>query len=416
MKRISILILVALTAFTSLGQLPSGDPVQAGLSKEGLQRVEKFLASQTDQQIIPGTVGLIVRHGKVVYKKAFGKANLETGEEMRPDHLFRMASMTKIVTAIAGLKLYERGLFTMDTPLEKILPEFANMQILTGYDEVKHQFITRPAKNKILMKHVFTHTSGIAYPPFASLGHEGYVKANITFAFPKIKSGLKLGDVIKDVAKLPLTHEPGESWTYGMNLEVLGRVIEVLDGRSFPDFLRQEIFQPLQMNRTFLGVPKEEWKNVTQVYTRTKDGKLGVYTDQVGRELMGFSTETSMDFWKDTNTSLAFGGTDIMSNVDDYARLCQMLLNYGQLDGAQILSKKTVEMIEKTLFDVATKDRVAIGVTGSSQFKAGVSVYVYPEEQAKFETISAGSYFWLGYFGTQFWIDRKEDMFALVFM
>mgnify|MGYP000022258147 FL=1 len=415
MKKLFLLLFCAINVFAQSG-LPTGDPIQAGLSKEGIQRVDAFLTSQTDKKIIPGSIGMIVRHGKVVYKKAFGKANLETGEAMRTDHLFRMASMSKIITAVAGLKLYERGLFTMDTPLGDILPEFANMQVLIGYDTVKHEFITRPAKNKILMKHVFTHTSGIAYPPFASLGHEAYVKANITFAFPKVKSGLKLAEIIQSAAKLPLTHEPGESWTYGMNLEVLGRVIEKLDGRSFPDFLRQEIFAPLKMNRTYLGVPTEEWKNVTQVYTRKSNGQLGIYTDQVGRDLMGFSTETSMDFWKDTNTQLAMGGTDVMSNVDDYARFFQMLLNYGELDGTRILSKKTVEMIEKPLFDVATKDGVAMGVTGRSQFKAGVTVYVYPEEQAKFETISAGSYFWLGYFGTQFWIDRKEDMFSMVFM
>ena len=415
MKKLFLLLFCAINVFAQSG-LPTGDPIQAGLSKEGIQRVDAFLTSQTDKKIIPGSIGMIVRHGKVVYKKAFGKANLETGEAMRTDHLFRMASMSKIITAVAGLKLYERGLFTMDTPLGDILPEFANMQVLIGYDTVKHEFITRPAKNKILMKHVFTHTSGIAYPPFASLGHEAYVKANITFAFPKVKSGLKLAEIIQSAAKLPLTHEPGESWTYGMNLEVLGRVIEKLDGRSFPDFLRQELFAPLKMNRTYLGVPTEEWKNVTQVYTRKSNGQLGIYTDQVGRDLMGFSTETSMDFWKDTNTQLAMGGTDVMSNVDDYARFFQMLLNYGELDGARILSKKTVEMIEKPLFDVATKDGVAMGVTGRSQFKAGVTVYVYPEEQAKFETISAGSYFWLGYFGTQFWIDRKEDMFSMVFM
>ena len=413
MKKLLLLLFLALNAIAQ--NLPTSDPIQAGLSKDGLNRVETFLSSQSEKQIIPGSIGMVVRHGKVVYKKAFGKANLETGEAMRTDHLFRMASMTKIITGVAGLKLFERGLFTMDTPLETILPEFANMQILVGYDTLAHKFITRPAKNKILMKHLFTHTSGIAYPPFSNLGREGYLSANVTIAFPKANTKLTLADIAQTTAKLPLVHEPGESWNYGMNLEVLGRVIEVLDGRTFADFLRQEIFAPLKMNRTFVGVPVEEWKNMSQVYTQNKSGKKSVYTDEVGKKLLGFSTEMTMDYYKNTNTPLAMGGTDIISNVDDYARFFQMLLNYGQLDGVQLLSKKTVEMIEKPLFDVHTNDGVAMGVTGRSQFKAGVTVYVYPEEQAKFETISAGSYFWKGYFGTQYWIDIKENMFALLF-
>lgn len=416
MKHI-LLIFVALFSFGSFAQnLPAGDPVQLGLSKEGLARIDAFMAKESENQHIPGSIGMIVRHGKVAYKKAFGKANLETGEAMRTDHLFRMASMTKIITGVAGLKLFERGLFTMDTPLETILPEFANMQILVGYDTLKHQFITRPAKNKILMKHVFTHTSGIAYPPFSSLGREGYLNAGITIAFPKGDTKLTIAEIIRSVAKLPLVHEPGESWTYGMNLEVLGRVIEVLDGRTFADFLRQEIFTPLKMTRTFVGVTPNEWKNMSQVYTQDKSGKKSVYTDEAGKRLLGFSADMSMDYYKNTNTRLAMGGTDVVSNVDDYARFFQMFLNYGELDGARILSKKTIEMIEKPLFDVATNDGVAKGVTGRSQFKAGVTVYVYPEEQAKFETISAGTYFWKGYFGTQFWVDRKEDMIGMVFL
>jgi len=414
MKKITLLLFLALNAFAQ--NLPTGNPALLGLSKEGLARVDALLAQESENQHIPGSIGMIVRHGKVAYKKAFGKANLETGEAMRTDHLFRMASMTKIISGVAGLKLFERGLFTMDTPLEKILPEFANMQILVGYDTLKHQFITRPAKKKILIKHVFTHTSGIAYPPFSSLGRQGYLNANITMAFPKGDTKLTLADIIRSTAKLPLAHEPGESWTYGMNLEVLGRVIEVLDGRNFADYLRQEIFTPLKMTRTFIGVTSNEWKNMTQVYTQDKSGKKSVYTDEVGKKLLGFSADMSMDFYKNTNTTLAMGGTDVISNVDDYARLFQMLLNYGELDGARILSKKTVEMIEKPLFDVATNDGVGKGqIGGHSQFKAGVTVYVYPEEQVKFETISAGSYYWKGYFGTQFWIDRKEDLFALIF-
>ena len=162
-----IYIFIALISFGSFAQnLPVGNPAQLGLSKEGLARVDALLAQESENQHIPGSIGMIVRHGKVAYKKAFGKANLETGEAMRTDHLFRMASMTKIITGVAGLTLFERGLFTMDTPLEKIFPEFANMQILVGYDTLKHQFITRPAKNKILMKHVFTHTWALPIRPF----------------------------------------------------------------------------------------------------------------------------------------------------------------------------------------------------------------------------------------------------------
>lgn len=413
-----IQLLLVLLSYNAISQssLINGTPQQVGLSKDGILRVDSFLSSQTDKKVIPGSIGMIVRHGKIVYKKAFGKANLESNEPMRTDHLFRMASMTKIVTAVAALKLYERGLFTMETPLEDILPEFKNMQILVGYDDVTKKFITKPAKNKILMKHLFTHTSGVAYPPFATLGREGYLNSNVIAAFPKANSNTSLAAIIQDVAKLPLTHEPGESWTYGMNLDILGRVIEVLDGRSYPDFLRQEIFAPLKMKRTFIGVPKEEWKNVTQVYTKDAAGKLSIYDNAVGKALLGFSTGSSMDYWKNTNTQIALGGTDIVSCVDDYARFFQMLLNYGELDGAQIIGKKTVEMLEKPLFELESKDPVAVGVTGSTKYRSGISVYVYPENQVKFEEISAGTYFWLGYFGTQFWIDRKEDMFAIVMM
>ena len=365
---------------------------------------------------LPGVLATIGRASGMPDVIAVGTQGLGEKTPVNIDTLWRVYSMTKPITGMAAMILVGEGKMKLDQPISEFLPEFANMQILVGYDTLAHKFITRPAKNKILMKHVFTHTSGIAYPPFSNLGREGYLSANVTIAFPKANTKLTLADIAQTTAKLPLVHEPGESWNYGMNLEVLGRVIEVLDGRTFADFLRQEIFAPLKMNRTFVGVPVEEWKNMSQVYTQNKSGKKSVYTDEVGKKLLGFSTEMTMDYYKNTNTPLAMGGTDIISNVDDYARFFQMLLNYGQLDGVQLLSKKTVEMIEKPLFDVATKDGVAMGVTGRSQFKAGVTVYVYPEEQAKFETISAGSYFWLGYFGTQFWIDRKEDMFSMVFM
>ena len=236
----TLLLLVALISFGSLAQnLPAGDPVQLGLSKEGLARVDAFLAKESENQHIPGSIGMIVRHGKVAYKKAFGKANLETGEAMRTDHLFRMASMTKIITGVAGLKLFERGLFTMDTPLETILPEFANMQILVGYDTLKHQFITRPAKNKILMKHVFTHTSGIAYPPFTSLGREGYhrdlqlLKEHLFPAFAELRHCIEMASLMVEhmEVKKDLLNDP--KYQYLFSVEEVNKLVN--QGMPFRD-------------------------------------------------------------------------------------------------------------------------------------------------------------------------------------
>lgn len=403
------LLFVSLQTFGQF--LPSGDPVQEGLTKEGLQRVSSFLNQAAQEKKIPGSVTMIVRNGKVLFQQASGKANVETGESMRMDHLFRMASMTKFVTTVAALKLFERGLFTMDTPLESILPEFANPVVFIRYDAKKGKFITKPAKNKILMKHVFTHTSGIVYPQFTTDGREGYLKTPIAAAFPAPNAGITLAGEIKKLAKLPLTHEPGESWTYGMNMDVLGRVIEVMTGKSFPQFVREEVLQPLKMNRSFFGVPADEWKNVTQVYTPGEKGFM-VYDTNVLKKLM-FAPETvSMDYYKATNTNMAMGGADLISCAQDYARFLQMILNYGELDGARILSKKTVEMIERPLFEVETKDIVAQGI--SNKIAAGLSVVIYPERLSKFKLISAGTFYWAGYFNTHFWIDRRENMFAIV--
>lgn len=406
---LALLLFVALQTFAQF--LPSGDPIQEGLTKEGLQRVSGFLNQAPADKKIPGSVAMIVRNGKVVFQQASGKATIETGENMRMDHLFRMASMSKFVTTVAALKLFERGLFTMDTPLETILPEFAKSTIFIKYDTKAGKFITKPAKNKILMKHVFTHTSGIVYPQFTSEGREGYMKNPLAAAFPKNGYGVVLEQEIKKLAQLPLTHEPGESWTYGMNMDVLGRVIEVLTGKSFPQFVREEIFQPLKMSRTFYGLPQEEWKNLAQVYTPGEKG-FDVYDDGYLRKYMGAPASVSMDYYKATNTNVAMGGADMISCAQDYARFLQMIMNQGELDGARILSKKTVEMIERTLFEVDTKDLVAQGT--SSKIAAGLSVVIFPERLSKFKLMSAGTYYWSGYFNTHFWMDRTEKMFAIV--
>ncbi len=408
-----IILLTVCISISSFSQsyLPKADPASQGLTSEGLGRLSNYLEQSAKDKKVPGSVTVVVRNGKVVFEQASGKANLETGEAMRMDHLFRMASMSKFITTVAALKLFERGLFTMDTPLETFLPEFANQKIYVGYNSKTGKFSTKPAKNKILMKHVFTHTSGIVYPQFVVDGREGYLKANVVAAFPKPNAGVTLEKELKKLAKLPLRHEPGESWTYGMNMDVLGRVIEVLTGKNFPQFMREEIFQPLKMNRTFIGVPENEWKNIAQVYTPTEKG-YSVYDDAAGKKYLAIPDECSTDYYKATNTTVGFGGADVVSCAQDYARFLQMIMNYGELDGARIISKKTVEMIESPLFDVDTKDAVANSF--ATKVQTGLSVVLTPERMSKFTLVSPGTYFWSGYFNTHFWIDRKENMFEII--
>jgi CubicO group peptidase (beta-lactamase class C family) len=391
--------------------LPIGNPLEEGFSAEGIERISSFLNQMSDQKQVPGSVALVVRNGKVVFNQASGWADMEEKVPMRRDHLFRMASMTKIITTVAALKLFERGYFTMDTPLETFLPEFANPTIFESYDENSGTFTSRPSKNKILMKHVFTHTSGITYPAFVGEGKIGYDQAKIVQAFPKANSNVSVGEELKKLAKLPLAHEPGESWTYGMNMDVLGRVIEVLTGQDYPEFVRDEIFIPLKMNRSYFGVPKKEWKNLAKVYTSSPDG-IRPYEEKDLTNNLSTDQRASLDYYKAENTKVAFGGADMVSCAQDYARFLQMLLNYGSLDGVQILSKKTIEMLETPLFDVHTKDLIAAQY--GPRVQAGLSVRIMQEELAKFQLVSKGSYYWGGYFNTQFWMDRKEQLFYIV--
>jgi hypothetical protein len=190
----------------------ASDRVVAGLSLDRLGRVDEFLEAEVRERRIPGAVAMVVRNDTIVHTTVVGKADLERGADMRRDTLFRLASMTKLVTTIAALQLFERGRFTMDTPLRAILPEFAGTQVYVDYDRARQRFVTRPPSQPILMKHVFTHTSGIAYPHFASAGSDGYVVSGVAGAFYDPAQHPDLAAEIRKIASLPLAHDPGAGY------------------------------------------------------------------------------------------------------------------------------------------------------------------------------------------------------------
>ena len=255
--RKTFIFVAALLIAISSGQskdLKNSNPSRAGFDSDRLKRIDKMIQDCIDREEVPGAVGILIKDGKIGYHKAFGWADIESKKTLKKDTLFRIASMSKLITTVAALQLFEKAEYNMYTELGSILPEFNEQTVLESWDGEKQAFATQTAKKKIQMNQLFTHTSGIVYPIFTYKGRAGYMKEKIIDAFPG--ENISLEENIKRLAGVPLAHEPGEGQTYGMNMDVLGRVIEVLDGRPFAKYMREEIFTPLNMKDTGFAVPK----------------------------------------------------------------------------------------------------------------------------------------------------------------
>ena len=406
MKKVIFLFIIILVSNcqmpdqkTAIPQFSDNTPDAAGLIPERLDAIDNAITNAIEKGEVAGTVALIARNGVIGYHKAFGMADMEAGIPMEKTHLFRIASMTKLMTVTGALILYERGHYTMDTKLSDILPEFNNPVVLVGWDETKKEFITKPADQTILMKHVFTHTSGIGYPGSNPVGREGYLTASIQSGWPNME--VTLEETIKKLAALPLEHNPGEKWTYGMGMDVLGRVIEVLDGRPFAQFMEEELFDPLGLHDTGFEVPEKDWDRVAQVYTADENGKLQVHTQETFDKYAPHNYE---NWWKKDANIIANGGAGVVTSAYDYARFLQMLLNDGELEGVRILGRKTVELMRRPLYD-------SFGDKGTS---FGLSVWVRSQATEAYSPFSIGSYGWGGYFYTSYWLDPEEKLVAVI--
>ena len=373
-------------------------PRNAGLLPKRLDRIDERIQRSIENGEVAGTVALIAKDGLIGYHKAFGQADIANGKVMEKSALFRIASMSKLVTVVGALMLYEKGYFTMNTNLKEILPEFSDPVIMKGWDEEREEFITEKANNPIKMKHLFAHTSGLVYPLFTSEGRTGFLAAGVEDGFPSMN--ISLEEDIKRLATLPLAHEPGKRWTYGMNMDVLGRVIEVLDGRPFARFMEEELFGPLGMSDTGFEVNQEDRDRVVEVYT-TSDNQLQLF-DQNVADIN--APNNSMGWWKRDSEKIALGGAGIVTSAYDYARFLQMLVNDGELDGARILGRKTVELLRRPLF----KD------FGDESTDMGLSVWVLSDEESAYTSASVGSYGWGGYFYTSYWVDPQESLVAVI--
>jgi|HubBroStandDraft_2_1064218.scaffolds.fasta_scaffold15768_1 CubicO group peptidase (beta-lactamase class C family) len=374
--------------------LPTAKPESVGLSSERLERIGAAVQHNIDNERIAGAVTLVMRQGRVAWLKSQGMMDREARKPMRPDAIFRICSMTKPITSVAVMMLYEEGFFQLEDPISKYLPEFKNMKVL-----VKPQSgepYTVPATKEITVRDLLRHTSGIAYHWNDTMGPL-YKAANV--AHGALPYDGTLEDSIKRLAGVPLAFSPGERWEYGLGVDVLGRLVEVVSGKSLDEFFRTRIFEPLGMKDTYFYPPEDKLPRLAAAYTYYPDKGLNRFPDTPITE---GSFTYSADYPYRGPKKLFSGGIGLTSTAWDYARFCQMMLDGGKVGDRHLLSRKSVELM--------THDQLG-KISADQSFGLGFSIDGVKAPLS--ELGSPGEYNWDGIFYTAFFIDPKEQMIVI---
>jgi CubicO group peptidase (beta-lactamase class C family) len=358
-------------------------PETVGMSSERLDRLSKAMQSVIDQGQLAGITTMIARHGKVVDFQTFGYQNLETKTPMAKDTIFRIYSMTKPITGVALMMLFEEGKFRLSDPVEKYIPEFHDIKVAAG--DGADGPILEDSTHPITIRELMSHTAGFSYGIFSdSQVDKMYRDASV------LDPDSTLKDMVTKLGKIPLRQQPGTKWHYSVAVDVQGYLVEVLSGQPFDRFLQERLFAPLGMTDTAFSVPADKAKRFAQVYNYNEDGSL------VARE--GFSG--SRNYLEPTK--FFSGGGGLVSTTTDYMRFCQMLLNGGELDSVRILSPLTIELMRSNQLPRSIPE-----MGPGTGFGLDFAVVLDPVEAGSF---SKGEYYWGGAAGTWFWIDPVEDL------
>jgi CubicO group peptidase (beta-lactamase class C family) len=366
--------------------LEQATPESVGMDSARLSRVTDAMQELVDEGRLAGVVTAAVRDNKLVHFESVGYRDLETQDPMRNDAIFRIYSMSKPITGVAMMILYEEGKFRLSDPVEQYLPEFKDLQVFAGVDE-DGNLITEPQEHKMTIRELMSHTGGLSYGVFSRSPVDSlYLEADILDANQTMDEFIgKLGDI-------PLRQQPGSQWHYSVSVDVQGALVERLSGQRFGDFLEQRIFEPLGMTDTDFHVPEEKVSRFAQVYNYDDNGEL------VARE--GFE---GANFLMDPE--FESGGGGLVGSTMDYLRFSQMLLNGGELDGVRILAPLTVDLMHRNQLPAGFKED-GMGTPGTA-FGLDFAVIEDPVEA---ESYSKGEYYWGGAAGTWFWIDPVEDL------
>jgi CubicO group peptidase (beta-lactamase class C family) len=389
-------------SMAALGQgLPKSlHPEDVGFSSERLDRITRLFQTDIDKGSIPGTVLLVARDGRVVYFEALGFQDREKHLSMKPDAIFRIASMTKPVTSVAVMTLAEEGRIDLLAPVSEYLPEFKDVKVgvekadpSTGKPTLALEAPLRPVTVQDLLR----HTSGLVYGPFGtSLVHQAYTKAD------PYESSQTLAEFVTKISNLPLAHQPGTVWEYGASVDVLGRIVEVVSGMPLDQFIEERITKPLGMEDTAFYLTAGQAARLAEPQVDPATSKRPV-------------VRSAQDLTREKQKWFS-GGGGLLSTTADYARFCQMLLNGGELDGVRLLSPKTVAIMTSDQLPPGTlrpghNDFDPMLELGQS-FGLGFAVRTDPGHNPL--SGSVGQYFWVGAYGTHFWVDPQEKLIAVM--
>jgi CubicO group peptidase (beta-lactamase class C family) len=380
-----LLLSLALTAFVPHATLAQGAAANAGISAERLAVLDAGIQAEIDKGKVAGVVVAVARHGTVVHNKAYGLADIASGEAMSTDHLFRLYSMTKAVASVALLTLYEQGHFQLNDPLEMYIPSFKDLKVYAGQD-ASGKALLEDMKRKPTVLDAFRHTLGLA-------GGVGQHPVDLLYREHGLSMGAldSLSDEMNKLGEVPLRYQPGEQWVYGLGHDVQAYLVEYFSGMPYAEYLQKAIFDPLKMQDTMFGVPPAVAERFATVYGVNADGGLQA---QEGDSYARF-------------TDHAFATLSLSGSTGDYLRFAQMLLNKGELDGVRILGRKTVELMSRNWLP----DNIpSISANGPHASGWGLGVSVVIDELAYGHLGSEGAYGWSGAATTFFTVDPKEDM------
>jgi CubicO group peptidase (beta-lactamase class C family) len=370
-------------------------PELVGFSSERLERLHALMQQTVDEKQIAGIVTILARHGKVVDYRTYGYRDMASGAPMTKDVIFRDFSMTKPVTGVAMMILYEQGKWLPSDPIAKYIPEFAHLKVFKGVD-ADGKVILEDLDHPPTMRELMSHTAGFTYGIFGDTPVDKMYRDADVFASKNLQ------EMIDKVAQLPLLYQPGKGWTYSISMDIEGYIVEKLSGQTLPDFFRDHIYQPLGMRDAGFYVPAEKRDRFVTLYTTGPNGELVAAQRGPGGGLSKYDAEPTMPS----------GGGGMVSTAEDYYRFAQMLGNGGELDGKRILAPSSVKLMSSNHVPVELlTGKFGIGLQVMRPgFGYGYNCAVEFDPPEANLPDGKGTFFWDGAAGTWFWVDPANDV------